>query len=88
MTPPLINNGEFQTDNLTFPSLLNDDLIIQKCDAAKKEYLIMINDVHTLLENCKDLSNNQKLEYCNSERHFMKQYLRHALIKINKCFPD
>jgi len=48
----------------------------------------MINDVHALLENCNDLSNTQKLEYCNSERHFMKQYLRQALIKVNKCFPD
>ncbi|MHA2289848.1 MAG: hypothetical protein ACXABG_13770 [Promethearchaeota archaeon] len=70
------------------PPLLNDDSIIQKCDTAKNEYLVMINDVHALLENCNDLSNSQKLEYCTSERHFMKQYLKHALIKIHKCFPD
>ena len=48
----------------------------------------MINDLHNVLKNCKDLSNDEKLEYCNSERHYMKEYLKHALLKINTCFPD
>jgi ribosomal protein S15P/S13E len=48
----------------------------------------MINDIHNLLENCKDLSNEQKLEYCNSERHYMKEYLKYTLIKVNKRLPD
>ena len=48
----------------------------------------MINDVHNLIDNCEGLSNDQKLEYCNSERQFMKHYLKYSLIKINKCFPD
>ncbi len=48
----------------------------------------MINDVHELLQNYEKLSNEEKLEYCNSERYLMKMYLRHALIKINKCFPE
>lgn len=48
----------------------------------------MINDVHNVLNNCEGLSNDQKLEYCNSERHFMKQYMKFSLIKINRCFPD
>ena len=50
--------------------------------------MAMINDVHILLQNYEKLSNEEKLEYCNSERYFMKMYLRHALIKINKCFPE
>ena len=87
-TTSLINIGEFQKGNSTINPLLNDDLLIQKCDAAKNEYLVMIHDVHSLLENYNDLTNTQRLEYCNSERHFMKQYLKHALIKVNKCFPD
>ena len=48
----------------------------------------MINDLHNLLKNCNDLSNDEKLEYCNNERYYMKEYLKHALIKINTCFPD
>lgn len=48
----------------------------------------MINDVHSMLQDYEKLSNDEKLEYCNSERYYMKMYLRHALIKINKCFPE
>ena len=50
--------------------------------------MTMINDVHNLIDNCEGLPNDKKLEYCNSERQFMKQYLKYSLLKINKCFPD
>lgn len=43
----------------------------------------MMNDVHVLLENCENLTNNQKLEYCQSERYFMKLYLKQVLLKYN-----
>jgi hypothetical protein len=48
----------------------------------------MVEDIHTLLLNCEELSNNEKLDYCNSERFCMKQYLKHMLIKVNRNFPD
>lgn len=48
----------------------------------------MVNDIHQLLENCENLNNNQKLDYCNNERYFMRQYLKYTLIKVNNCFPD
>jgi len=35
-----------------------------------------IIDVHFFLLNNKELTNNQKLDYCNIERYFMKLYLR------------
>lgn len=64
------------------------DLIIQECDIAKNEYLTMAEDIHTILKNCEDLSNFEKLDYCNSERHYMKQYLKHTMIKLNRILPD
>ncbi len=48
----------------------------------------MVNDIHSLLINYEDLSIDQKLEYCDSERYYMRMYMRHAMIKINKCIPD
>lgn len=69
-------------------STLNDISLIDKCDEIKDDYLTLINDVHSLLHDSEKLSNDEKMEYCNSERYYMKMYLRHTLIKINKCFPE
>ena len=48
----------------------------------------MVEDIHAILNNREDLSNYEKINYCNSERHYMKQYLKHAMIKINRILPD
>ena len=40
-----------------------------------------IIDVHFFLLNNKELTNNQKLEYCTIERHFMKLYLKGMMKK-------
>ena len=40
-----------------------------------------IIDVHFFLLNNKELTNNQKLEYCTIERYFMKLYLRELMKK-------
>ena len=85
---PLINSGKTQVGDNDFNSNLVNDLIIQECDIAKKEYFVIVEDIHTLLKNSKELSNNEKLVYCNSERFYMKQYLKHVLIKVNRNFPD
>ncbi len=40
-----------------------------------------IVDVHFFLLNNKELTNNQKLDYCSIERHFMKLYLKEIIKK-------
>ena len=40
-----------------------------------------IIDVHFFLLNNKELTNNQKLDYCSVERYFMKLYLREMMKK-------
>jgi len=40
-----------------------------------------IIDVHFFLLNNKELTNNQKLDYCSIERYFMKLYLREMMKK-------
>ena len=48
----------------------------------------MVEDIHVILSNDENLTNYEKLNYCNSERHYMKQYLKHTMIKINQILPD
>jgi len=40
-----------------------------------------IINVHFFLSNNKELTNNQKLDYCTIERYFMKLYLREMMKK-------
>jgi len=49
------------------------------------EYLSISNDIHTILSICQDLTNTQKLDFCNNQRYFMKLYLKELLLKINKA---
>ncbi|MFX1355820.1 MAG: hypothetical protein ACFFA8_00910 [Promethearchaeota archaeon] len=83
----LEENNEIQIEISISNDRLNQDLVIDNCDIAKNEYLTMMNDVHLLLENCENLTNNQKLEYCQSERYYMRLYLKQVLIKYN-ISPD
>jgi hypothetical protein len=83
-----LEKGEFQERAVDLPPELLHDLIINECEIAKKEYLNLISDIHSVLENCEKLTNDQKLDYCTSERFYMKQYLKHAMVKINRIFPD
>ncbi len=54
---------------------------------SKNEYLAISNDIHSILSNCPDLTNIQKLDFCNNQRYFMKMYLKEVLIQINKVYP-
>ena len=53
-------------------------------DYSKNEYLSISNDIHSILSNCSDLTNSQKLDFCNNQRYFMKLYLKKILTKLNK----
>jgi len=46
-----------------------------------KKFYGKIIDVHFFLLNNKELTNNQKLDYCSIERYFMKLYLREIMKK-------
>ena len=46
------------------------------------EYLSISNDIHSILTNCPDLPRDQKLEYCDSQRYFMKMYMKEMVVKL------
>ncbi|MFX1419972.1 MAG: hypothetical protein ACFE9N_13720 [Promethearchaeota archaeon] len=47
------------------------------------ENLTTLQKIHAILLNCVNLSKKQKLEFCESERYFMKLYLK-KLLKQNE----
>ncbi len=49
---------------------------------SNNEYLSISNDIHTILSNCQDLTNTQKLDFCTNQRYFMKLFLKELVIKL------
>jgi hypothetical protein len=56
-------NETFSTDNIKVKDIFDDNLLT-------------LNKIHAILLNCSNLSKKQKLEFCESERYFMKLYLK------------
>ena len=52
------------------------------------ENLITLKKVHSILLNCINLSKKQKLEFAESERYFMKIYLKKLTKKIENNEKD
>ena len=48
------------------------------------KYFKTLEKVPPLISDCPELTNKQKLDYCNCERAFMKLYLRDLLFKLKK----
>ena len=38
--------------------------------------LLILRKLHRILKNCQNLNSQQKMDFCNSERYFMKLYLK------------
>ncbi len=42
----------------------------------KRANLKLLQEIQTVLQRCTHLTEKQRLMYCESQRYFMKQYLR------------
>jgi len=45
-------------------------------EGETNDNLIILNEIKAILQNCSNLTDKEKLEYCNSQRFFMKLYLK------------
>jgi len=52
------------------------DKINQLPEKNKRANLNLLQEIQTVLQRCTHLTENQRLMYCESQRYFMKQYLR------------
>ena len=77
---PILNLKE-----LFYEADLKDELIDkinQFPNNGKKANLKLLQEIQTVLHKCTHLTEKQRLMYCDSQRYFMKQYLR----EMNKRF--
>ena len=58
----------------------NKDEIVDKINQFpgknKRANLNLLQEIQTVLQRCTHLTEKQRLMYCESQRYFMKQYLR------------
>lgn len=53
-------------------------------ETINDENLTTLQKIHAILLNCVNLSKKQKLEFCESQRYFMKLYLQKFVQKRGK----
>ncbi|HEC40316.1 MAG TPA: hypothetical protein ENI29_18900 [bacterium] len=53
-------------------------------EEIKDDDLLTLHKIHSILLNCINLSKKYKLEFCNSQRYFMKLYLKKMREQLEK----
>ena len=74
----VLNLTNLFSENKVNNSVSETPEIIQR--KAKYDNFKLLTDIQTVLQKCSHLTDNDKLMYCQSQRYFMKLYLR----EINK----
>ncbi len=54
----------------------------QESKIIEKDNLVMLEEIHSILKNCSNLTDREKLDYCKNQRYLMKVYLREFNKKI------
>ncbi len=61
-----------------------NEIIDQNIENICDDNLITLEKIHAILINCINLSKKQKLEFAESERYFMKLYLKKLSDKLKE----
>ena len=79
-------NGKFSSEKLSSQegSLIKNLPQSKKVEEICDENLITLKKIHAILLNCLNLNEKEKLEFCNSERYFMKLYLKQLSDKLKE----
>jgi len=65
--------------DLFYDDQIKDELkakINQLPEKNKRSNLKLLQEIQSVLQRCAHLTEKQRLMYCESQRYFMKQYLR------------
>ncbi len=79
-------NGKFSIEkpsnqeSVKIKELSDPKKVEEICD----ENLITLKKIHAILLNCLNLNEKEKIEFCNSERYFMKLYLKKLNDKLKE----
>ena len=74
-SPEIYNFSELKLHKES-KKLDNNSKIEQIRENLKEYHFLRIKIIHSILKNTRDLTQNQKFDYCNSQRFYMKQYLK------------
>ena len=70
-------------------SKIEESVKLRKVEEICDENLITLKKIHAILLNCLNLNEKEKLEFCISERYFMKLYLKKVERLIShELFPS
>ena len=61
-----------------------NETLKQNSDTPMDENLVILEEIGEILKNCTILTEKQKLDYCESQRFFMKLYLKEVNREFNK----
>ncbi|MFX1461997.1 MAG: hypothetical protein ACFFBF_03015 [Promethearchaeota archaeon] len=75
----VLNLKDLFYETQTSRSIVNKQ-VEQITQKAKYDNFKLLSDISNVLQNCRHLTDKDKLLYCQSQRYFMKLYLR----EINK----
>jgi len=50
--------------------------LLKPINDSRNEYLGILKDIDVVLSNCSEMTHIQRIDFCNSQRHFMKLYLK------------
>jgi hypothetical protein len=67
------------SDVKSHKEMFSNDFYIKKQQTYNEivdDHLDLIQKIHMFLKNSQDLTQKQKYDYCNSQRFFMKLYLK------------
>jgi len=60
------------------------EFLEQDSDNPIDDNLVILEEIGEILKNCTILTENQKLDYCKSQRYFMKLYLKEVNRDLNR----
>ena len=78
-----LNGNIISQDILTFDSkkFQIDHSFNQKFEDEFYEYLEIVKEIHKILLEYSNLTYKEKFDYCNSQRYFMKAFLKKLIEK-------
>ena len=62
------------------PHIVENKKKAQNAENKVNDHFLILKEIESILHNCSNLTYKQKMDYCLSQRYFMKTYLR----EINK----
>lgn len=62
--------------SLVHETIKTKEILPPQASGEEEFNLMVIKDIQNIIKRCSHLSEQEKLKYCESQRYFIKQYLK------------